>query len=115
MSIFTSVYFVNFLILYLVLVAMCMSECWDAREKREKRDERAEALRESLVRVRGNGEQEKTDQGPEGDLTSHGRHDRHTQGTRAQGGCGGTMRGNREGKSANNFLPGLIHCQISER
>ena len=31
----------------MVLVAMCMSECWDAREKR---DERAEALRESLVR-----------------------------------------------------------------
>ena len=73
---------------------MCMSECWDAREKREKRDERAEALRESLVRVRGNGEQEKTDQGPEGDLTSHGRHDRHTQGTRGdvEEPCGGTER-----------------------
>ena len=42
--------FCKFLILYLVLVAMCMSECLDARE----REERAEALRESVVRVRGN-------------------------------------------------------------
>ena len=90
-----------------------MSECWDAREKREKRDERAEALRESLVRVRGNGEQEKTDQGPEGDLTSHGRHDRHTQGTRA-GGMWRNHAGEQRGKSATNFLPGLIHCQISK-
>ena len=60
MSIFTSVYFVNFSHLIFGISCNVYERVLGCKEERE-----------SLVRVRGIEEQEKTDQGPGADLTSH--------------------------------------------